>query len=96
MQGESALQYSTVMTDEGVVEQIVSSEIGLSAAAEAGVETVVGVEMDVARGEETEVVETEQIITYDVEEETKTVVKSKENIFSFDNLYILLQTFSNC
>ena len=84
------------MTDEGVEEQIVSSEIGLSAAAGADVETVGGVEMSVARGEETEVVETEQIITYDVEEETKTVVKGKEKIFSFDNLYILLQTFYNC
>ena len=67
------------MTDEGVVEQIVSSEIGLSAATGADMKTVRGVEMGVARGEETEIVETEQIITYDVEEETKTVVKSNEN-----------------
>ena len=64
------------MTDEGIVEKIVTSEIDLEAAREASVGTVTSTQMDVARGEETEIVEAEQIVTYNVEEETKTVVKS--------------------
>ena len=65
-----------MVTDEGIVEKIVSSEIDLRAAREASVATVAATQMGVARGEETETVEAEQIVTYNVEEETKTVVKS--------------------
>ena len=64
-----------MVTDEGIVEKIVSSEIDLGAAREASVGTVAA-QMGVARGEETETVEAEQIVTYNVEEETKTIVKS--------------------
>ena len=53
-----------------------TSEIDLEAAREASEGTVRATPMGVARGEETEIVEAEQIVTYSVEEETKTVVKS--------------------
>ena len=57
-----------------MVEKIETSEVGLHSTGVADVNRVRDREVGVARGEETEVVEAEQIITHSVEEETKTVV----------------------
>ena len=69
-------------TEDGeVVEKVVSSEIGLQSAREGGVTAGVGevlpAQLGRANFEETEMIEAEQIVTKNIEEETKTLVKCK-------------------
>ena len=67
------------MTDQGIEEKIVTTEIGLGAARAADASTVKGAKMGEARGEETEIIEAEQIVTFKIEQETKTIVTSMLN-----------------
>ena len=74
---EGQLHYSTVTTENGeVVEKIVSSEIGLQSAREGEVPPP---QLGRAHFEETEMVEAEQIVTKNIEEETKTLVRCKSS-----------------
>ncbi len=72
------------MTEDGLVEQVVRSQVGMSRAAPGRAELSPGATASAAptgRGEETETVHAEQIITHNVEQETVTVVKREQSRF---------------